>query len=227
MTTATPRTPRLRIKGRRWPRSPSRRQGPPYHGQMAVRRAREEDFEAWLALLVAVASEGRWIGTEAPVDPEQRRERFMNALEDERFAVLLSEVDGRLVGSLTAEIAGGRATLGMWVAADARGAGVGTALVEASLAWARGAHKVALQVWPHNDKAISLYQKVGFTIEGRLRRHYRRRNGELWDALEMGLVLDHSSPGSPYEDAPAADHFGERASPPPAPPRAEPWTRSV
>jgi RimJ/RimL family protein N-acetyltransferase len=44
-------------------------------------------------------------------------------------------------------------------------------------------------VWPHNDRAIALYEKLGFVEEGRLRRHYRRRNGELWDAVVMGLVL--------------------------------------
>jgi hypothetical protein len=31
-----------------------------------------------------------------------------------------------------------------------------------------------------------------------LRRHYPRRNGQLWDAVIMGLILDKTSPGSPY-----------------------------
>jgi RimJ/RimL family protein N-acetyltransferase len=68
---------------------------------------------------------------------------------------------------------------------------VGSALLSAAIAWAReaGAHKVALQVWPHNEAAIALYRKFGFEQEGRLRRHYRRRNGELWDAVVMGLCL--------------------------------------
>jgi RimJ/RimL family protein N-acetyltransferase len=57
---------------------------------------------------------------------------------------------------------------------------------------------VALQVWPHNHAARALYRRFGFADEGLLRRHYRRRNGELWDAVVMGLVLDESSPGSPF-----------------------------
>jgi putative acetyltransferase len=67
--------------------------------------------------------------------------------------------------------------------------------------WSRahGAHKVTLSVWPHNERALRLYMSHGFGVEGRLRRHWRRRNGELWDALLMALVLDTSSPGSPYE----------------------------
>ena len=56
-------------------------------------------------------------------------------------------------------------------------------------------------MWPHNDAAIALYRSRGFTVEGRLRRQYRRADGELWDAITMGLVLDTQSPGSPYRDA--------------------------
>jgi RimJ/RimL family protein N-acetyltransferase len=44
-------------------------------------------------------------------------------------------------------------------------------------------------VWPHNDRAIALYARRGFVEEGRLVRHYRRRSGELWDAIIMGLPL--------------------------------------
>jgi RimJ/RimL family protein N-acetyltransferase len=53
-----------------------------------------------------------------------------------------------------------------------------------------GAHKIALQVWPHNAAAIALYERFGFRREGYLTRHYRRRSGELWDAIIMGLPLD-------------------------------------
>jgi RimJ/RimL family protein N-acetyltransferase len=69
----------------------------------------------------------------------------------------------------------------------------------AGIAWSResGAHKVTLTVWPHNRSAIALYRKFGFVEEGLFRRHYRRRNGELWDAVAMGLVLDRESSGSP------------------------------
>jgi len=62
-------------------------------------------------------------------------------------------------------------------------------------------HKLALEVWPHNGAARALYRRLGFVDEGRLRRQYRRRSGELWDAIVMGLVVDETSPGSPYEDA--------------------------
>jgi RimJ/RimL family protein N-acetyltransferase len=160
---------------------------------VTVRRAREEDLDALVDLLVAVAEEGRWIATEAPVDRERRRRRFAEDLERDDTVQLVADAGGQLVGQLGLVLARyGVADLGMLVADGWRRRGVGGALLRAGIDWARqaGAHKVALQVWPHNRAAIALYERFGFQHEGRLRRHYRRRSGELWDAIVMGLPLD-------------------------------------
>jgi RimJ/RimL family protein N-acetyltransferase len=42
-----------------------------------------------------------------------------------------------------------------------------------------------LHVFPHNEGAIALYEKHGFVHRGMVRRSYRRRNGEHWDAYRM------------------------------------------
>jgi ribosomal protein S18 acetylase RimI-like enzyme len=67
----------------------------------------------------------------------------------------------------------------------------GRGLLTAAIAWARerGLHKLSLSVFPHNAAAIALYRKFGFVEEGRRVKHYRRASGELWDALDMGLLL--------------------------------------
>ena len=160
--------------------------------QVVVRPAREGDLDAIVELLVEVAAEGRWIGTELPVDRERRRRRLREDLRRGDAVVLVAEAGGRIVGQLGMDVASyGVADFGMLVAEGWRGRGVGSALLRAAIERARqaGAHKVALQVWPHNAAAIALYEKLGFQREGLLRRHYRRRNGELWDAVIMGLQL--------------------------------------
>ncbi len=170
--------------------------------EWVVRTARQEDVEQLLDLLEAVAAEGRWIGTEPPIDREARRRQLVETTEgDDRSVRYVAVAHGVLVGSLGMELKPYNvAELGMFVHRQWRGRGVGSALIDAAIAWARsaGAHKVALQLWPHNHAALALYRKFGFEQEGRLRRHYRRRNGELWDALVMGLVLDEESPGSSF-----------------------------
>jgi RimJ/RimL family protein N-acetyltransferase len=106
---------------------------------------------------------------------------------------------GAIVGAIYASLSGGVVDLGMFVVGGHRGAGVGAALLEAVIDWARQqqAHKISLAVWPTNYPAIGLYARYGFRHEGTRRRHYRRRSGALWDATFMGLILDQDTPGGP------------------------------
>ncbi len=163
-----------------------------------VRPATEADLDAMVELVVAVAEEGRWIGTEPPVDGPERRAQYAAAIERDSETLFVATAGGEVVGQLGLGLRSyGVAELGMLVAAAWRGRGVGSALLGAGLGWAReaGAHKVALQMWPHNDAARALYEKFGFVQEGLLRRHYPRRNGERWDAVVMGLLLDEGADG--------------------------------
>lgn len=165
--------------------------------RFTVRRATAADVEALVDLFVAVAAEGRWIGREV-VDRSERHAELMAALASPDDGAFVAEAAGGVIGHLgIVRRRYGVADLGMMVAEGWRGRGVGSALLAAGLGWAReaGAHKVALQVWPHNEAAQRLYRRFGFVEEGRLRRHYRRRNGELWDAVVMGLVLDEGPRG--------------------------------
>jgi RimJ/RimL family protein N-acetyltransferase len=170
----------------------------------AVRAATVEDVSNVVAVHAAVAAEGRWIGTEAPVD-FSRFQRLFEASVAADGSLLLVAVDGvDVVGYLGLyPTVPGVLGLGMALAPHARGQGTGTALLAAAVEWAtarEGVHKVELEVWPHNMAARALYERAGFATEGRRRRQYRRRSGELWDSIVMGLVLDGTSPGSPYDD---------------------------
>jgi putative acetyltransferase len=171
-----------------------------------VRLATGADVDAIVDLFEAVVDEGRWLGTQPPLDRREQLERLAAEVADPQGPTLFVAVgpDGEVVGHL--HMSGrsyGVANLAMFVAAGWRDRGVGSRLVVAAVEAARtsGTHKVALQVWPNNRPAISLYAKFGFVEEGRLRRHYRRRDGSLWDAVMMGLVLDEHSPGGPPDDA--------------------------
>ncbi len=151
--------------------------------------------------------EGLWIAAEAPVDwTSQRSAAWGRTADDEGLGAWFLATDdaAQLVGYLTVTRAGvEHAEFGMAVSAAHRGLGVGGALLDAAVAWCRAAalSKINCQVWPHNGAALALYRSRGFLIEGRLRRHWRRGNGQLWDAIMMGLVLDEHSPGSGLADA--------------------------
>lgn len=169
-------------------------------GDVTVRAAVPDDLEALIQLRIDVAREGVWIGAELPLDEEGDRRRFLETIEGQdgrTAAMFVAEIDGEVVGSLAMHNPIGIAHLGMNVAHGHRGKGVGVALMDAAVAWAReaGAHKMDLDMWPWNRAARALYERFGFVEEGYRRRQYRRKDGSLWDAVEMGLVLDHESPG--------------------------------
>jgi ribosomal protein S18 acetylase RimI-like enzyme len=170
-----------------------------------IRPARPADVPGIITLFTAVAEERDSIGTEPGFDVAQRQSRILRSIDEAASCVLVAAVDDVVVGNLGIQVQH-RQTVGslsMMVAREQRGKGIGGRLLDDSLRWAResGLHKVGLGVWPHNVAAIALYRSRGFTVEGRLRRHFRRANGELWDAVIMGLVLDTHSPGSSYPDA--------------------------
>ena len=153
---------------------------------IVVRAAEDSDRRSIALLLASVAEERDGIAAEPPIDVDKL------ATDWKIDGTLLALADGVVIGEISVDPSWmGFGEIGMMVAADWRGRGVGTALVAAAIEWARarGLHKVALSVFPHNQAAIALYQNFGFVEEGRLRRHVRRTNGQLWDLIEMGLLL--------------------------------------
>ena len=52
-----------------------------------------------------------------------------------------------------------------------------------------GLHRVFLHLFRDNARALRLYERLGFTAEGLLRRHAMRR-GEFVDVIVMGLLRE-------------------------------------
>lgn len=48
-------------------------------------------------------------------------------------------------------------------------------------------HRVSLNVFEYNTRAIRAYEKLGFVHEGRA-RSFMERNGKRWDILYMGIL---------------------------------------
>ena len=161
---------------------------------MTVREATPKDAEAIARVFAAVAEEGL-LATEPPVDVAARAERFRATIEGNGpDTVLVLEDGGEIVGhaGINTTHAEGVLAFGMAILPEARGRGGGRALLEAVVEYARsrGSHKVELEVWPGNARAIALYASAGFEVEGLRREHYRRRDGSLRSALLMARVLN-------------------------------------
>ena len=116
--------------------------------------------------------------------------------------ILVAERDGAIVGNsglhplaLPQQVRRRHAAmLGIAVAPEAQGQGVGTALMQAMCDYTDrwlGLLRLELTVYVDNARAITLYRKFGFEIEGRF-RGYAMRDGQLVDAFPMARI--HPAP---------------------------------
>ncbi|BCM66407.1 MULTISPECIES: GNAT family N-acetyltransferase [Streptomyces] len=110
---------------------------------------------------------------------------------------LVAEADGRILGYIRltrptplASNAHVLAVQGFAVADEARGRGIGRALVRAAVAEARrrGARRLTLRVLAHNTPARSLYEAEGFAVEGVLPGEFLI-DGRYVDDVCMGRSL--------------------------------------
>jgi putative acetyltransferase len=127
-----------------------------------------------------------------PFQSETETERHLASLgQDISIVAIFAE---RVVGNAGLRIGNGRrshaGSIGMGVADDMHGCGIGTkllsALTDAADNWLN-IRRLELTVYPDNDAAIRLYRKFGFENEGVLRA-YAFRNGDYADVLTMARL---------------------------------------
>ena len=165
-----------------------------------IREARPSDAEKMIGYMQALIAEP---GIDLAITPEE----FNMSLEDEQEFVrdhalaensllIVAELDGEIVGILNCS--GGRrlstrhsARLGISVRKDLRDRGLGRRLMEYAVEWAQGSgiiKRLELEVFARNARGIHLYEKMGFEVEGRLRRaHYK--DGQYLDSLIMARLF--------------------------------------
>lgn len=142
----------------------------------SIRAARRSDARAiaaqWIELIDAHAEVDAAFALEAH-DGAALEHQVARALEDPDAALWVAERDGHVVAFCAAHIARSappareRSRLEiteLFVAAGARRCGLGRALVDAALAWARerGAERVEVRVAARNDTGQSFWRRLGF-----------------------------------------------------------------
>ncbi len=110
--------------------------------------------------------------------------------------IIVAEVEGQVVGHgrLFPEFGESKdkhvADLGMAIIKSYRGLGLGTAMMEYMIDWAKehGLEKLTLGVFASNQRAINLYRKFGFVMEGMRAKQYKI-NGHYVDEWLMAKFL--------------------------------------
>jgi L-phenylalanine/L-methionine N-acetyltransferase len=165
---------------------------------LCIRPAEPGDATALVALAEAVGGEPEgWLIAESSWRSTAEERRYLKALR--RYAHAAVFVAEEASGEIVARLSLARdshpasyhvADLGLMVEASYRRRGIGRALLERAVEWARenGVRKLELHVFPHNEPAIRLYEGFGFVREGYREAHYRRGTDYV-DAILMALTV--------------------------------------
>lgn len=160
---------------------------------IVLRPAEPGDAAALVRLAQEIGTEPEaWLLTTDVWRDAGEERRYLKAVRRHPdAAVFVAEDAGNVVGRLSL----GRdphpasrhvADLGLMVAKSHRGLGLGRALLDQAVTWARsaGVRKLELHVFPWNTPALALYESYGFTRVGLRVGHYLRDGADV-DALLM------------------------------------------
>ena len=163
---------------------------------VSIRRAAVDDLDFLVALLNheevdPFLAAGRHTDRDALATEIERSER-----EPEAFGRFVVEIDGKRAGAMRYERANQRSRIarlgGLAIHPDFRGR---RAADEAARQFQRvlfdelGFHRLELEIYGFNDRAIAHAERSGFVREGVKRRAYLR-DGEWVDGVLFGLVVE-------------------------------------
>lgn len=167
-----------------------------------VRRAELQDAEKLLKhveliftddsfFLTTAAEAQKWMNIEKTTERIQKH-------NDKGKLLLLAEVDGILAG--TTDISHGEkkrirhiGELGISILKEYRGIGIGRALIQTAIDWAQQdptIEKIGLGVHDTNTAAIGLYEKLGFSEEGRRIKEIKTAPNEYNDIVMMYRLVN-------------------------------------
>ena len=161
-----------------------------------IRNARFEDAQALSKLRLQLDGETENLDREqgeAFIDQAGFERLIRDDTESPQNLCLVAVVGERIVGfsrcqGSSLKRLAHKVTFGVGVSMAFWGYGIGKALLQVSIDWAdaNGIKKMALEVLETNDKAIQLYQQLGFAVEGILKNDKRLADGQYYHTIMMG-----------------------------------------
>jgi RimJ/RimL family protein N-acetyltransferase len=128
----------------------------------------------------------------------KQQESFIRArVNSDINLFIIAEVEGKIIGSC---ILSGtnlkrekhKVDLNISIQKEYWGIGIGKRLIEISIGWAKenNIEKIGLKVDTSNSRAVGLYEKLGFEVEGRLLKDKYMSDGSYRNSYLMGLILN-------------------------------------
>jgi RimJ/RimL family protein N-acetyltransferase len=163
---------------------------------VAIRRATADDIDFLVELTTHHEVDPYLAARRATTREELLAEIERSQREPEEFGRFVIEVDGERAGVMGFRVENQRSRVaslgGLAVHPDLRGRGVAeeaARLFQRHLIFELGYHRLQLEIYGFNDRAIRHAERAGFVREGVKRKAYRR-HGEWVDGVVFGLIRE-------------------------------------
>lgn len=164
-----------------------------------IRSAAETDAEQLSKIRVRIDGETENMDREAGegfIDKVGFQKIIKADSEEMQNLFLVVEVHNQIVGFSRCEGSNlkrlaHKVEFGVCILREFWGYGMGKKLLQQSIQWAdeNEVKKISLQVLETNEKAIQLYKKLGFEVEGILKNDKRLSDGKYYNTVAMGRCI--------------------------------------
>lgn len=154
---------------------------------ITIRYAEKRDAESLLNLKLAYLRNTKTIPLfedEYKNTISQEEMLIEKLIEEKNSCLFVAEYNDRLIGNI--DLAGNQrrklfhtAVLGMGIAEDWQGLGIGTMLITHALLWSNTNHFleiIMLEVYDSNEAGKALYDKVGFETCGKIQNYFKEED---------------------------------------------------
>ena len=179
---------------------------------VSIRRARPDDADFLVELMSHEEVDPYLAARRSTTRDEILEEIERSTAEPERYGRFIVELDGEPVGAMGFRLENERSRIaslgGLAIHPDHRGQGLAdeaARLLQRHLLFELGYHRLQLEIYGFNERAIRHAERSGFTREGVRRRAYWRH--DRWvDGVMFGLIREDiegpagsDGPGPPQE----------------------------
>jgi RimJ/RimL family protein N-acetyltransferase len=179
---------------------------------VSIRRARPDDADFLVELMTHEEVDPYLAARRSTTRDEIVEEIARSADEPERYGRFIVEVDGEPAGAMGFRLENERSRIaslgGLAIHPERRGRGLAdeaARLLQRHLVFDLGYHRLQLEIYGFNERAIRHAERAGFTREGVKRKAYWRHD-EWVDGVIFGLIredleaqVDSDRAGAPKE----------------------------
>lgn len=168
--------------------------------ELVIREATKADAANLIDYVHAISYESDFLTFgpgEFGITLEAEEEFIERCRQADNWIMLIAEIEGCIVGNLV--FSGGArprtkhsGEMGVSVLKKHWGKGIGRELISYLLEWSKETgivRKINLRVREDNERAIRLYERLGFVNEGVITRDLCV-NGRFYSSIQMGLEID-------------------------------------